>query len=388
MGTVSEQVSRGRAFRLFCVALLVVLTFVTACDAAPAPESGLTTTTSPPPTLPAFAPEEPEEQGPLLAFRAVDEIALVDGTTVVGSAPGTFTPSNDPIATDDGRFVFARTADNNIVTIDVETKESATHRVAADSAIGTAEGSTVVWLEQPDRLMQLDLANPDAGPTLRRTLDLPTEPGAEVGDAALLAARGGTVIITRVESTPSPYGGPDTLYAIRGTGAPTLLGEAPANSPVSVARLSPDGARLAYALYQRTATNCGTAGVAVSDADGTQHTFEVADADPNAGSQVLNLWWPPDGPPRLSLVRWRCDQPGTLSPLVWELGDDQLVQATPPAAALRIAQVAPGQQAAIIPQDTTSPSQAGTLVFEDSGRRIPIRADVDALAVITPQPPG
>src|SRR5690606_13378088 len=130
----------------------------------------------------------------------------------------------------------------------------------------------------------------------------------------------------RVEAPPSPFGGPDTLYAVRGPGPPSSLGQADANSPVTVARLSPDGAQLAYALYRSTDPGCGTAAVVQAYADGTQQTFDVAGADENAGSRVTRLWWPATGPPMLSLTNWQCGQPQTFPPLVWQLDGDQIAQ--------------------------------------------------------------
>jgi hypothetical protein len=327
---------------------------------------------------PPAAPQEPT--GPLLAYRSSSEIGLVDGTSVVATAAGAFTESNDAIATEDGRFVFARTADDKLATLEVQTKRAGTLPLPQGSGLGTGGGSTVVWFEQPNKLMQLDLTNPGAGSVVRQTVDLPTVSG-QTGDPMLLAARGGTAIIARVESTPSPFGGPDTLYAVRGTGAPTRLGQADANTPVSVAKLSPDGASLAYALYRRSSNTCGTAAVTVVNADGSQQTFDVAAPDPDVGSQIMHVWWPKTGPLNLSLGTWQCAQPETFRPLVWQLTGDRLDQTTPRTAALQTAQAAPGQQALIVPQGT-SPEPSGTLVFEDSGRRVTIKPDVDAIAVV------
>jgi hypothetical protein len=324
------------------------------------------------------APQEPT--GPLLAYRSSSEIGLVDGTSVVATAAGTFTESNDAIATEDGRFVFARAADDKLATLEVRTKRASTLPLPQGSRLGTGGGSTVVWWEQPNKLMQLDLANPGANPVLRQTVDLPTVSGP-AGDPMLLAARGGTAIIARVESTPSPFGGHDTLYAVRGSGAPTRLGQADANTPVSVARLSPDGASLAYALQRRSSNTCGTAAVAVANADGSQQAFDVAAPDADVGSQIMHVWWPKAGPLNLSLATWQCAQPETFRPLVWQLTGDRLVQTTPRTAALQTAEVAPGQQALIVPQGT-SPEPSGTLVFADSGRRVTIKPDVDAIAVV------
>ncbi|MCH9640988.1 MAG: hypothetical protein K0U70_04845 [Actinomycetia bacterium] len=334
-----------------------------------------------------FDPTPTKSAGPLLAYRAFDEIGLVDGTSVIATSPGTFEPSNDLIATADGRFLFARTTDNRVATIEVDTRKTTTRPVPVGPVLGTGDGSTIVWWEQPNRLMQLDLADPDAQPVLRQTVDLPPAAGVRPGESRLLVARGGTAVIARVETPPSPFGGPDTLYVARGPGAPTRLGQAEANSPVSVARLSADGTQLAYALYQGTGSACGTASVVLTGADGDQQTFDVAEPDAATGSRVPKLWWPPTGPPRLSLATWQCDQPTLYSPLVWQLdtaGSGSIQEVTPPAAALQTGDVAPGQRALVLPKAGAYAEPTGTLVLEDSDRRISIKEGVDAIAVLPP----
>jgi hypothetical protein len=203
----------------------------------------------------------------------------------------------------------------------------------------------------------------------------------------LVTARDGTAIIARVESAPSPFGGPDTLYAVRGNAAPAPLGRVDANTPVSVAELSPDGSSLAYALYRRSSNTCGTAAIVVSDADGKQQTFDVAAPDSGTGSQVMRMWWPRSGQLSLSLATWQCDQPGPSSPRVWELSGAQLLQANPPTVALQAVVVTPGQRALIVPQGNTPPDVSGTLVIEDSERRFPVKQGVDAIDVISAPAP-
>ena len=169
---------------------------------------------------------------------------------------------------------------------------------------------------------------------------------------------------------------------MRGAAAPTRLGRADADTPVSIARLSPDGASLAYALYRRPSNTCGTAALTVTRADGSQQTFDVAAQDADTGSQIMDLWWPQTGPLALSLATWQCAQPNTVTPRVWQVAGDSLAQTTPPTVALRTAEIAPGQRALIDPQVTTPPERSGTLVVEDSARKFSIRSDVDALAVV------
>jgi hypothetical protein len=123
-----------------------------------------------------------------------------------------------------------------------------------------------------------------------------------------------------------------------------------------------------------------------SDADGAQQTFDVAGPDPDAGSRVTKLWWPATGEPKLSLTTWRCDQPQTDPPVVWQVSGDQIAQTTPPTSALQTADVAPGQRAMILPRGDAPTDPAGTLVFEESSRRFSIKPLVDAIAVIQPSP--
>ena len=376
---------RPRALRGAFAALLAVL--MAACTGVePSPDATSSSSALPSSPFDPTTTALPEPTGPLLAYRAADEIGLVDGTKIIASAPGTFPASNDLLTTEDYRFVFARTADNQLVTLEVATGKTATLPVDVGSAVGTGGQSTVVWWEQPNRLMQLDLADPDAQPVLAQIVDLPPVAGIRPGEPRLLVARGGTAVVARVEGAPSPFGGPDTLYAVRGPGAPTSLGQADANSPVTVARLSADGARLAYALYRATDSGCGTAAVVLTDADGSQQTYDVAAADAASGSRVPKLWWPTEGLPRLSLMTWRCDRPEAYPPLVWQLSDDGITQVQPPAPAIQSAEPLPGQRDLILPEDGQYTDPDGALVLEESDRRIPIKSQVDAVAVIPLSP--
>ncbi|PQP51535.1 hypothetical protein C6A88_07860 [Mycolicibacterium austroafricanum] len=378
---------RHRTRPALVATLVLIAGLLAACsglETSPGTTSA-TPTSSRSPFEPTTTPP-PLPTGPLLAFRASDQLGIVDGTTVAASAPGTFEPSNDLIVTEDEKFVFSRTTDNHLVTLEVATGKATTRPVTVGPAVGTAGGSTILWWEQPNRLMRLNLADPQAQPELHQIVDLPPVAGVRPGEPRLLVARGGTAVVARVEAPPSPFGGPDTLYAVRGPGPPTSLGQADANSPVSVARLSPDGASLAYALYRSTDSACGTAAIVTSDADGTQQTFDVAGPDVNAGSRVTKLWWPQTGAPKLSLTTWQCGEPQTYPPVVWQVAGDQIAQTTPPTSALQTAEVAAGQQALILPRSDAPGDPVGTLVLEESARRVSITSDVDAIAVIRPAP--
>lgn len=375
---------------ILLAALALITCLLAACtgvdSTAPSGTPAGTTATSRSPFDPTTTAARPDTSVPLLAYRAADEIGLVEGTTVVATAQGAFPPSNDLLTTEDGRFVFARTVDGQLATLEVASGEGTTRAIPVGPSLGTAGGSTILWWEQPNRLMRLDLADPNSRPELAQTVDLPAVAGVRPGDPRLLVARGGTAVLARVEAPPSPFGGPETLYAVRGPGPPSPLGQADANSPVAVARLSPDGASLAYALYRATGSDCGSAAVVTSDAAGTQQTFDVAGADTAAGSRVTKLWWPASGAPTLSLTTWVCGQPQTYPPVVWEVADQQIAQAAPPTSALQTAEVAPGQRALLLARADAPGELSGTLVFEEGTRRFTLKPGVDAIAVIPPSP--
>lgn len=366
--------------------LALVAILVAACTGPVAGPDGTTTGSEPVSPFDPTTTQAPDPTGPLVAFRAADEIGLVDATRIVATVDGSFPTSNDLITTEDGRYVFARTADNQLATLDVEARRGTVRPVTVGPTLGTAGDSAVVWWEQPNRLMRLDLSDPDAVPAVAQLVEFPPVAGIPPGEPRLVVARGGTAVLARTEAPPSPYGGPDTLYAVRGPGPPASLGQAEANTSVTVARLSSDGAELAFAVYRATDDGCGTAAVVQSKADGTQETFDVAGADPAAGSRVTRLWWPKEGLPKLSLSTWRCGEPPSTPPLVWQVSDGHIAQLTPPTSALQTAEIAPGQRALLLPEVGQYGAPDGMLVFEDGDRRFPIRGDVDGIAVLSPAP--
>ena len=145
-----ETVSRRILSACFRLVLLLALcaSLVSGCTTPP---GGTPAGTATPPTLPTFptAPSKTAEPkpptGPVVAYRASTEIGVVDGTEVFATAPGS--------------FAFARSADGNVVSLDVRTKATRVIPLAQAPRLGTGGESTIVWWELPNRLMQLDLAD-------------------------------------------------------------------------------------------------------------------------------------------------------------------------------------------------------------------------------------
>lgn len=326
----------------------------------------------------------------LVAYRAADEMGLIQGTTVIAKASGTYTePSGTPLITDDGHFIFARSSPATLTTIDVQNRRVNTVPIPTAQRLGTGGGSTIVWLDGHQQVMQLDLTKPSHGATVRQIVDLPPLANSLIPrDPMLVAARNGTVILARVESEPSPFGGPDTLFAIR-SGSTVPLSKADTNTPVSVGAVSPDGDNYAFGLYRRSSNACGQGAVTlVKLADRSQQTIELNQPPSEAvGSQISKMWWPAGGPATLSYSSWNCSDMSTTVPqTVWQLAGDHLVQQSPDRA-LEILNLSPHERAIIIPEQSAQPQASGTLVIEINGKRTMIHAQVSDIAHIGAQPP-
>ncbi|MDT5065379.1 MAG: hypothetical protein QOK02_1534, partial [Mycobacterium sp.] len=145
-----ETVSRRILSACFRLVLLLTLSasLVSGCTTPPGGTPGGTAT---PPGLPTFptAPTTTTAKalptGPLVAYRASTEIGLADGARVVATAPGDFTPSSEPLVTEDGRFVFARSTDGKLVTLDAHTGANRVIPLPQAARLGTSGASTVVW---------------------------------------------------------------------------------------------------------------------------------------------------------------------------------------------------------------------------------------------------
>ena len=71
---------------------------------------------------------------------------------------------------------------------------------------------------------------------------------------------------------------------------------------------------------------------------------------------------------------------------MWQLTGDHIAQVAPPTSALQTTELAPGQRALILPHSDGYTDPAGALVVEESSRRIPVKDNVDAIALIQPSP--
>jgi len=217
-------------------------------------------------------------------------------------------------------------------------------------------------------------------------VELPRGPASPApAEPVLIAARSGTVVLARVESAPSPFGGPDTLYAIRRNGSITRLGEVDANTPIGQNSFSPGGDTFAYSRYRRSTNVCGQGGVTlVKLVDGSSRTVDLNRPAPGdgTGSQVSQMWWPADGPLTISYSSWNCSDLSTVVPQsVWQLSGDQWTQTTRDRA-LQVLDVTPHERAIVVPEQSDQPQTSGALVVDADGQRTTIRPQVGAIALI------
>lgn len=256
----------------------------------------------------------------LFGYRTESEIGVVRGDTVAVRVPGYF---RAPQFTSDRKFLFTTSlkSTGNLVAIDVNNNKVDT-RALPSGATAASSGSSIIWWQEPDQLMTIDLSNPASTPSVKRRINLPAAP--EGTHARLIAAHGDTVLLARLERTGGTAMGPDNLYLAR-DGAVTPLGITGGDEPTREAAVSPDGRFIAYPISHR---QCGHAQVAVIDVQkATTQTFSLpGDADTGTSTGVLWLWWASDNTVRASFTSRSCFSPSTLTepfkdPAIWALNN-------------------------------------------------------------------
>mgnify|MGYP000205049254 CR=1 FL=1 len=284
-----------------------------------------------------------------------------------------------PAFTADGKYAFAQYADEQVGRYpydggDIRTElawvdvaNGQTHEAAIPAQSRTSDqppgrpgqpyalhDSTVVWQaptppNAPDGqvlLMQLDLSEPNAVPSILRTVQLPPRTpeqravpyrdmdftGNVVG-----AGHGQVVIAKKYDSDPQTQS--DRLFLVDADAAVRDLGVLPTSEWVS-ATFSPDGSRLAYETgkYAKAGT-CGAHQVSVFDsatgrpaADFPPAPFDATPRPYFYGNSDAAVWWTSDGKLRAAAGVDKC--PGNSSEItpddgVWELHGLQWTQVDP-----------------------------------------------------------
>lgn len=287
------------------ISLMMMSSALSACDSG--------TESTPEATTPADA-------NALFGYRTESEIGVVRGDTVAVRVPGYF---RAPQFTSDRKFLFASSLKNSgqLIVVDVSNNKVDT-RALPSGATAASSGSSIIWWQEPDQLMTIDLSNPASTPSVKRRINLPAAP--EGTHARLISAHGDNVLLARLERTGGTAMGPDNLYLVR-DGAVTPLGITGGDEPIGEAVVSPDGRFIAYPISHR---QCGHAEVAVIDVQkATTQTFPLpGDADTGTSTGVLWIWWAFDNTLHSSFTSRSCLSPSTLTepfkdPAIWTLNN-------------------------------------------------------------------
>lgn len=241
----------------------------------------------------------------IFAYRTGTEIGLVRGNHVVARASGNFMY---PQFTADRRYLFAYSLTNSdeLNVINTETNKVDTRRISSGRS-APGQGSSIVWWQNPNQLISLDLSNSASVPTTVREIDLPPAPENRTPTARVLASRGEMTLLARLDSPGGVALGPDNLYLANG-GTVTPLGTTAGDESISSAIVSPDGKSIAYATSQR---QCGHATVGVIDVNkGTTVSLQLpSGVTVDTRTAVRWLWWGSDNKLRASFSSKQCKSP-------------------------------------------------------------------------------
>ncbi|WP_232783636.1 hypothetical protein [Mycobacteroides franklinii] len=231
----------------------------------------------------------------LFAYASSTAIGLVSNANVVAQAQGNFDAPRSTMFTSDGKYVVALSTEQrklSLKAIEVDGGRIKTIPVSFDR-FSVGSGSTIVWLESPNRLMGLDLRDDNPQPTLVRSIELPPLPDGDIPTAPqLVAAADSTVLLSRWEDRTSGPG-PQNLYLVDKTGKVRSLGRMNSSTPIGYAYYSPNGKLIAYTNDSRY---CENTTVSVIDTEqGAIQTVNPPHSSEPARLVSRGIWWQPDG---------------------------------------------------------------------------------------------
>lgn len=283
--------------RVFSLAVLMLASWcIAGCSPSNTPDSS--------PSRPSRTTHAADPNA-VFAYRTGTEIGLVRGNQVVARASGNFMY---PQFTADRRYLFAYSLTNSdlLSVINTETNKADTRRVSSGRS-APGQGSSIIWWQNPNQLISLDLSNPASAPTTVREIDLPPAPGGRTPTARVLATYGEMTLLARLDSPGGVALGPDNLYLAKG-GTVTPLGTTAGDESISRAVVSPDGQFIAYATSQR---QCGRATVGLIDVNkGTTTSLQLpSSVAADTHTAVRWLWWGADNKLHASFSSKQCKPP-------------------------------------------------------------------------------
>jgi hypothetical protein len=366
-------------------------------SAQPHAVSGSTAATAP---LPTDFPGIPA--GAVVAYHDGDGVKVITGSPAAAQARFGAKDTGAPSFTADGKHAFAsggktdgKDADQ-VLDFDVATHVVRSIACPCAKAVA-ASGSALIWWEDPDRLMRLDLSEPDPKPKTLHAVQLPPPAPDKVqgelswqpGGTSVIGANADTVLIGRLPSKPLATGGPTYLFAVQKDGTARSLGQADSDGPVIRAFFSPDGKRFAYIGGHRTSPSSRSSSASIVDTATWQtQTPPIADSSaPGVVPGVTSLWWDSDGALDAVYLSTKEDSPSprefVTPPNIWTLTGQNWKQIGFDGGRW-LYHLAPDAVLTLVrsnPDDEHSSSTA--LSIETQGRRVQIAEGVTAV-VATP----
>ncbi|SLC01176.1 Uncharacterised protein [Mycobacteroides abscessus subsp. bolletii] len=232
----------------------------------------------------------------IFAYSSTTTVGLASEAKVIARIEGNFTAPRSTMFTSDGKYVAALSIDpgntSSLKVIEVASGKSRSIPAYFDR-FSAGPDSLVVWLESPNRLMGLNLAEDQPQPRLLRAIDLPPISGEGATAAPqLVAADRGTALLSRWEDRTSRPG-PQNLYLASPNGSVKPLGRIKSNSPIGYAYYSPNGKMIAYANDSEFCENTTVSIVDIQNS--TIQTIAPPNRPEPARLVVRSIWWQPDG---------------------------------------------------------------------------------------------
>lgn len=312
-----------------------------------------------------------QQTGPgVFAFTTPSQLAIVDGETIVATAPTPAEPTH-PVFTYTARFAAAATADGNII-ITGRAPNSSRTIPAATQQVFADHGDTISWWQQPDQLMSLDLSQPSAEP-----VNAPIElPGGNTDNTRLLALAHGVAIFAR---PGLPDGGEELIRMDRDRTFRALAPSPEIASPIQLTTPSSDGRHFSYVGTIRAA--CPKDGVNIVDTNTGAASSPAMPYTLFDKATTHRIWWDTDQLLHMSMATRPCTADARTQTMTsWKLEQGTWIRADP-ADALVSRHLGP-DTAAVVTATQFNPPR-GTLTLQTPTDRTHIADDVTDLAAPT-----
>lgn len=315
-------------------------------------------------------------QDNIFVFTTASQVSVVQDGKITDTVQVPSSP-RWPVFTSNRKFVAFTTQAGQIVVMGLS---GASRTLDAHARRVFATGSDrITWWESPDKLVTVDLANPNPSPQTQ-TVTAPIEPER---NPQLVAAQNRVALFTQEPAETSAQdpgiGGaadpqPQELILTNGDSTKSLgLTDAGALTTEAIANAS--GTQIAWPV--RPSGACPQATLAQLDTRNGVTSNTPPLGAPATMTTIQRLWWDTDDQLRVSIAARSCAQPGERTMSIWRLQDGNWTeQNSGPALITR--KLPSGVTASVTP--SAGETSSGTLTIEENGNRKEIATNVTGLA--------